>query len=68
MTLFGCAHQPGLISINGEYTCPLCFQQVTHPWYQKRTVMESLTVQETGIDRVAREQEHDWLRKIGVRP
>ena len=64
-----CCHRPGLISIGGFYTCPLCFQRVRHPWApaeaQARTIRESRMV-ETGIERMARERDDDWLAQVGV--
>ena len=68
-----CQHQPGPISIKGLYTCPLCFQQVKHPWapaselIAKTDKPAKLAITETGIERMARERESDWMREMGVK-
>lgn len=68
-----CQHQPGLISINGMYECPLCFQQVRHPLapaselIAKTDKLAKLAITETGIERMARERESDWMREMGVK-
>lgn len=61
-----CSHRPGIVSVNGFYQCPLCFQMVRHPWAVEPTVKDCLTAQpETGIQRQAREMA-DWPKRMGV--
>ena len=60
-----CSHRPGLISINGKYECPLCFQMVDHPWAPDSVVRGKRTTQQTGIERVESEQA-DWPARMGV--
>ena len=59
-----CRHRPGLISIGGFYTCPLCFQRVRHPWAPAEAQRAQRV--ETGIERMARERDDDWLAQVGV--
>ena len=60
-----CPHAPSRVSVNGYYTCPLCFELIEHPWYVDRYPLKRTQV-ESGIERMAREHDSDWLAQAGV--
>jgi hypothetical protein len=68
-----CRHSPSRVSVGGYYTCLWCLERVRHPWHPvmtessavHKTGLSASSGQETGIERVEREQA-DWPARMGV--